>query len=72
MAKIKVFEIPHIQLGTQTVRRFTSQLTYLVDPTLASHTLIDGNWFVHMNGKWVECDEPEIVTDINELMRQEI
>ena len=72
MAKTKVFELPHIQMGTQTVRRFTSQLTYIVDPTIASHTLIDGEWFQYQSGKWVACEEPEIITDIKELMRQEL
>ena len=70
MAKTKVIEISSA-LG---IRRFADQLTYFRHGTsIASHTLQNDNkWFTWNGDGWVECEEPEIVTYVEELKRQEL
>lgn len=84
MAKIKVFEIdPYVDTKTKKVsRRFVDQLSYLRqikffryrNPSIAaSHILrCDGKWEIWNGNGWIECECPEIVTNIEELFIQEL
>ena len=70
MAKTKVIEIGSVG----SIRRFADQLTYLSHGvSIASHVLHeDGKWIIWNGDGWIECEEPEIVTYVEELKRQEL
>ena len=70
MAKTKVIEIESVH----GIRRFADQLTYFRHGvSLASRVIQeDGKWFIWNGDGWIECEEPEIVTYVEQLNRQEL
>lgn len=84
MSKIKVFEIkPYINPKTKKVsRRFIDQSSYLKqidlfkykNPTIgASHILrCNGKWEKWNDNDWIECDEPVIINNLEEFLKEEV
>lgn len=70
MEKTKVIEISSVN----GIKRFADQLTHLTHGvSIASHVLQeDGKWYIWNGNGWIECEEPEIVTYVEKLNRQEL